>query len=632
MSSVSQNKDYRSVITGSKEAYETSVKKGDKKAEINALNSLANAFVELRTYDTALIYAKKCREICLNYDYKEGRAHMYYNMAAALYPAGLVKNKEAHQNFKNALQDFQDLGDKRMIANCYNGIGNIFIDLRDAPLALENHLKAKRIREEIGDKEGLIKSYHNLANLNYLNRSLEYRKEVLRLSIELGDKYKIARAYSFLGRAAMSCDSLEQAIACCHRSKTLYKELKDDEGVANCDYFLGMAYEIKSRNESVDSNNFKTACNYFNVALPVFDASHDSSSLAECLLAIGKLSLRKGDKVSITYLTRSLEVANNIRYLVLGQAVSGELSKIYEKRGDINKAFYYQKLVNQNSDELARVDMNYKKFAVEISSAIDQKEREINILNREKEKKEALAASEKKQRQIIYISVSILLCLIALVAFLIFRNFKQKQLARLEAIEKEKIKADLDLLKNQISPHVMFNSLNTIYFQMDEDTANAKEMLMQFADLLRYQLYECNVEYTDIGKEIVYMSKFIEIQKLRKSNRCKIEFIVGEEVKDVMIAPLLMIPLVENAFKYVTNDKETENFIRISLKRSGRGIEFTTNNTTYPDETQADKRIHKGGLGLRNLKNRLDLIYPKKHELHILKEGAIFKTKLIVHV
>jgi LytS/YehU family sensor histidine kinase len=137
------------------------------------------------------------------------------------------------------------------------------------------------------------------------------------------------------------------------------------------------------------------------------------------------------------------------------------------------------------------------------------------------------------------------------------------------------------------------------------------------------------VEFIEIEKEIEYLKKFVEIQQLRRSGRCKISFDISEDVIDFKIAPLLLIPLVENAFKYLTNRKDTDNFVYISLTKTGSQMCFIIENTTA--ESAIEKKEH-GGIGLTNLKSRLSLIYPKKHELLINKENNIFKVKLTLNV
>ena len=121
-----------------------------------------------------------------------------------------------------------------------------------------------------------------------------------------------------------------------------------------------------------------------------------------------------------------------------------------------------------------------------------------------------------------------------------------------EAVEREKIMNELNFLKEQINPHFLFNSLNSIYFQIDKSNIAARKTLMGLSEMLRYQLYECNAPQIPIDKEIAYLHNYMELQKLRLNTNYTIRFQAQPNVKDFAIAPLLIIPLLENAFKYVS--------------------------------------------------------------------------------
>lgn len=168
---------------------------------------------------------------------------------------------------------------------------------------------------------------------------------------------------------------------------------------------------------------------------------------------------------------------------------------------------------------------------------------------------------------------------------------------------------------------------------MDSNIPEAKEMILKVSDLLRYQLYECNSEFIQIEKEIDYMHNFIEVQRLRKSERCTIHFSVDNNLNNFPIAPFLFLPLLENAFKYVTNDKDSENYITISLTKSASGIVFKVENTAHLNAVSPSiaEQPAYSGIGLTNLKDRLKLIYPDKHEFHVQREKNIFKVNLIIN-
>ncbi len=135
-------------------------------------------------------------------------------------------------------------------------------------------------------------------------------------------------------------------------------------------------------------------------------------------------------------------------------------------------------------------------------------------------------------------------------ALALSKNWYQQYLL-LQKMEVEKLKTELQYLKAQMNPHFLFNSINTIYFQIDKSNAAARDSLQKFSELLRYQLYECNEDVIAIEKEIVYLQSYIDLQQLRRQQHCHISFAVEEGAGGFSISPLLLIAFVENAFKHL---------------------------------------------------------------------------------
>src|SRR5688500_17842243 len=171
----------------------------------------------------------------------------------------------------------------------------------------------------------------------------------------------------------------------------------------------------------------------------------------------------------------------------------------------------------------------------------------------------------------------------------------QRELIR--KMELEKISSELDYLKAQINPHFIFNSINTIYFQIEKQNSNARETLSAFSEMLRYQLYECNGNEIVIEKEITYLKNYVELQRMRKDENYNISFVVGDNLSGFTISPLLLIPFVENAFKHVSHYPQN-NQVRILLRKNEDNVELSVFNT------KESKTISNGhaGIGLKNAK------------------------------
>lgn len=202
----------------------------------------------------------------------------------------------------------------------------------------------------------------------------------------------------------------------------------------------------------------------------------------------------------------------------------------------------------------------------------------------------------------------------------------QKEIAELA---REKAEAELNFLKSQINPHFLFNSLNSVYFLIDKNNAEAREALRQFSDMLRYQLYEANGEKIPIEKEISYLRDYVHLQQLRKDEKYKVDLNCSPDVKNFSIEPLLLISFVENAFKHISHKADGKNFIRLELARSNGHFEFTVENSfekgVYTTEQQ-------GGIGMKNVKRRLELLYPGAHHLLVDDKEGVYKVNLKLKV
>jgi len=160
------------------------------------------------------------------------------------------------------------------------------------------------------------------------------------------------------------------------------------------------------------------------------------------------------------------------------------------------------------------------------------------------------------------VNISLWVLLITLGKMLIDRMQTQQ---KLEFLEKERIKNELDYLKAQINPHALFNSLNTIYGHIDKKNQVARNILLQFSELLRYQLYDCSAEKVHLEKELDYIENYVAFHRLRKEEKLIVSLKIENNSTDLKIAPLLLVILIENAFKFVSNFAEKDNEISIKI-------------------------------------------------------------------
>ncbi|MBB6131157.1 sensor histidine kinase [Mucilaginibacter lappiensis] len=187
---------------------------------------------------------------------------------------------------------------------------------------------------------------------------------------------------------------------------------------------------------------------------------------------------------------------------------------------------------------------------------------------------------------------------------------------KMEMMEKEKSQAELIYLKAQINPHFLFNSLNSLYTQLELNLEEAKGTLISLAELLRYQLYECDADFISMAKEVTYLESYFNLQSIRNDN-CTADFLINGNYEGLVIAPLLLIPFVENAFKHVSDNDVRRNFIKIRLDFVDGHLHFFCGNSVDVKSNIQSGNPSKG-IGLINVKKRLDLVY--RHRFNLKEE------------
>lgn len=210
---------------------------------------------------------------------------------------------------------------------------------------------------------------------------------------------------------------------------------------------------------------------------------------------------------------------------------------------------------------------------------------------------------------------------------IVYRMFYQKILdeKREVALRNENLLSEMKFLKSQINPHFLFNALNNIYTLVHLKQDSAAVMLMKLSDMLRYMLYECNDEWVPLKKEISYINNYIELQQLKTEQTQNIVTNFYETVEGTLIPPLLLIPFVENSFKHSRIIDIEKGWITMQLSSSEELIQFkiTNNIPSVPMAKDATE-----GIGLENVKRRLDLLYPDKYELKIDKTATEYSVEL----
>jgi len=201
---------------------------------------------------------------------------------------------------------------------------------------------------------------------------------------------------------------------------------------------------------------------------------------------------------------------------------------------------------------------------------------------------------------------------------------------RLQEIEKEKTISELKALKSQINPHFLFNSLNSIYSLARKNSTKTPDKIVQLSDLMRHIIYESNVEFILLEKEVEMVKNYIELQNLRTTEKDKINLKIIGDIKDKKIAPLVFLPFVENSFKHGLKGSAKNIFVEIKIEVLGSILNFEIENSKGKVLDFIDSKYK--GIGIENVSKRLELIYPNQHSLKISDNEDTFKVFLQVQL
>lgn len=227
-------------------------------------------------------------------------------------------------------------------------------------------------------------------------------------------------------------------------------------------------------------------------------------------------------------------------------------------------------------------------------------------------------------RVIGYSSTAIFLVFFSLGLKVLERQSKIEKMQ--EEMEKEKLNSELALLKNQISPHFFFNTLNNIYSLVSISPEDSQNAILGLSKLMRYLLYESEQGNTMLSQEISFLTNYIDLMKLRTTDKVSLTVRLPEKYDDRKIAPLIFVPFIENAFKHGISNRE-KSFIDISMEINGDSLLFRCSNSIHRGR-EVDANSRKGGIGLENVKKRLALLFPAKHDLKIIKTEKQFDVNL----
>jgi len=208
--------------------------------------------------------------------------------------------------------------------------------------------------------------------------------------------------------------------------------------------------------------------------------------------------------------------------------------------------------------------------------------------------------------------------------------FKTSQIAfkrekEASELKSENLNSELKFLRSQINPHFLFNALNNIYSLSVIKSEKTPDNILKLSDMLRYIIYDCNADRVPLDKEMSYIQNYVDLQKLKDDKITNIDINFEKAKGNTMIAPMIFIPFIENSFKHSKIEDVDQGFITIKIENDENKLKFLVENSLPAQQYAKDK---VGGVGLENVKRRLQLLYPGTHNLSIQTADGIFRVGL----
>lgn len=211
-----------------------------------------------------------------------------------------------------------------------------------------------------------------------------------------------------------------------------------------------------------------------------------------------------------------------------------------------------------------------------------------------------------------------------------YKTNKDKELKKhtIHQLEKEKITTELKYLKAQLNPHFLFNTLNNLYSYVITKSPKAPNMVLQLSEILDYILYKSQQEYVSLAAEVHIIENYIALEEIKYGERLKVSFEKDYSDKEQKVTPLLLLSIIENAFKHGVSGSIIKPEVKITLEQSDTFIKFSVWNTKTTTEDSNKTDAYKSGIGLANIQRQLDLIYPDQHQLKTDETATFFSLKL----
>jgi len=599
LSKIYRNKSLDTSKLYAKQALQIALTENDKHKTALFYNELGIICIYEGNTKDALTYVNKGLDIIDSKDEK-----LLYNLLSNKGSA-LVYSGELDEGlilFNQVLKYHKKNNDSLKVADLYNNIGVINFHKGEYEKAMENMLASVEIYEKKGMHSIVAGSYGNIAlifnEMNNFKKAAEYNLKALNTYIELNDYHEQAGLLINLANIYKNVDSLNKSILYLQRALLIAKE-NNYTGLEALVYSnLGSIYEKQGL--------YKEASEYIKKSLEINKQMGNAEGQTKDLRILGGvLKKQKKYNLALQYLNKSEKLAEKIKLVSEYYEIYLEKSEVYEALDNHKKSLEYFRKYITLKDSIFNEEKNKQITEIETKYLTEQKEKEIIILSDENSKQKLIIL---KSKYFTY-SLFVLIIIILLFGFLLFRNNKIKNRQKTLELEQK-------LFRSQMNPHFIFNSLSSIQTYIIKNKAiEAGAFLADFAILMRLVLENSRVEYIPLEQEIETMKYYLQMQKLRFEYHFSHTFEIDEnlETEYVLIPPMLTQPFIENALEHAFNIKKSDNILYVRYMQYNKflQVEVEDNGIGRKKALSTKKSKHKS-FAVSLTKSRLENLNRRK--------------------
>ncbi|MXV52896.1 tetratricopeptide repeat protein [Pedobacter sp. HMF7647] len=573
-------------------------------AQVTRLLGIAGKKTGIGETDSAEYYIRKAGKLAAGI--KSPKSQIKYFAYYANFLFDRLRYQEALDVSKEQLKVSRQVNDLKSAANAYNNMAIQYGSLGQLETASKCLIQALKISEQTHDLLNQRKFYNNLAtiflDLNDQKNSLFYASKSYELARKLKDTMQLARSLTNLALSEVISGRYDRAIS--------YQQLQLDIAKRKGYYDLVMDASVNLGETYIRKKEYPKALAQFAEAEKVLQKNPDEdykmyihNGFASAYYHLGNYRLAKA------HLDRMFEQAKMYMPKIDLKNLYRLAAEIHEKLNDPEKGLALWKKYNDLNDSIISANTQKAIHEAEIRYQTNVKEKAIaqqKLLISNKN----LEIQKKDQYILVSIMIIVLLLSISVIIFLIYKNKNQV--------------VQLSLLKAQIHPHFLFNTLNNLYALSLSKSDESPAVIMGLSKILRYMLYECNAPKVSLQKEIDIIEQYISLEKIRYHNRLEVNMDINGDLESQQITPLLILPLVENAFKHGISKLVDNGWIKIETQLKQSKLIFKISNNKLAEAEFKEKQSRFGNIGLLNIKRRLKILYRGRHQLRIIDEDELF--------